>query len=636
MEQPQRISHNLVQGSPEWDQFRLEHDGASEAAAALATKGSKTTRDELLRLKKTGIAKDFSDFVRRKFEDGHEAEAAARPIVEEIIGEPLYPQTYSYGRLSASCDGLTASDQIAFEHKIWNARKAEIVAAGEVPEEDADQCQQVMHVTGAEKLIYVVSDGTRENMVYVWVQPDPERVKRIIAGWDLFHKDLEDYVPVEVIPAAVARPTLDLPVPVIEASGAIAVFSNLTEFGAMLDAFIKGLPEKPDSDQDFADCKAAVAKLKAAEEALDAGEARAIAQLSEIDAMRREKKLYFDLSRNTRLALEKLVDAREKAIKVEVVQEGKDKLAAHIAAINKRLRGVQMPPIAADFAAAIKGKKTIKGLRDGVAELLTAKRLEADEIAGKIQDNLQQLEAVADYAFLFNDRAAIVMKAADDLALLIKSRIQDHKAAEEARAAAERERIRAEEAARVQAEKDAEDRLIVSIWANARRIEADTVPHIDKAIARFEAAAGEFAHDPRTRVVTAISEARHEMQEKLVAAKAKAQQEEAERQRRAADEAAANIERDRAAEKLRTERGTGTVVEVPPGTTITLPSAAVTTAIDPRKVSAKPAKMSRPTDADIIMILTDYYRVHEFTVIAWLLDMDLKAASDAAAKEFAA
>jgi predicted phage-related endonuclease len=244
-QQPQRIQHDLVQGSDEWHEFRLTHDGASEAAAMLGLQTKKTTRAELMFAKHTGIAKEFSQYVQEKILDGgHEAEALARPIIEEIIGESLYAVTYSYGRLSASCDGLTASDQIAMEHKRWNKELAASIAAGILPDEYMPQCQQVMYVTGAEKLLFVCSDGTRENMVWMWVYPDQVWVDRIIAGWNQFHEELKTYTPPEVIPAAVARPTLDLPVPLIEASGAIAIQSNLTEFGRMLNAFIENIPEE--------------------------------------------------------------------------------------------------------------------------------------------------------------------------------------------------------------------------------------------------------------------------------------------------------------------------------------------------------------------------------------------------------
>ncbi len=46
-------------------------------------------------------------------------------------------------------------------------------------------------------------------------------------------------------------------------------------------------------------------------------------------------------------------------------------------------------------------------------------------------------------------------------------------------------------------------------------------------------------------------------------------------------------------------------------------------------------KPSRPTDDQIIDALSLHYRVHESKVIEWLMDMDLNAASDRMAKEFA-
>jgi hypothetical protein len=51
-------------------------------------------------------------------------------------------------------------DRRAFEHKQWNEELAASVRAGIVPDEHLPQCQQVLLVTGAEELIFVVSDGT--------------------------------------------------------------------------------------------------------------------------------------------------------------------------------------------------------------------------------------------------------------------------------------------------------------------------------------------------------------------------------------------------------------------------------------------------------------------------------------------
>ena len=72
----ERIVHQLVQGTPEWDQYRLTHFGASEIAAVLGL-SKKTTRTELLRIKATGLPKEFSEWLQRNVLDkGHEILAA--------------------------------------------------------------------------------------------------------------------------------------------------------------------------------------------------------------------------------------------------------------------------------------------------------------------------------------------------------------------------------------------------------------------------------------------------------------------------------------------------------------------------------------------------------------------------------
>ena len=58
-----RQRHDLIPNSPEHHAFRATHTGASEAAAMLGL-SKHTTRDELLWMKKTGAAKEFSEWVR--------------------------------------------------------------------------------------------------------------------------------------------------------------------------------------------------------------------------------------------------------------------------------------------------------------------------------------------------------------------------------------------------------------------------------------------------------------------------------------------------------------------------------------------------------------------------------------------
>ena len=453
----ERIVHDLTQGSDEWHRFRLEHHGASEAAAMLGL-SKNTTRSELLRVKHSGIPKEFSDFVQTHILDyGHEVEALARPRVEELIGEELYPATYSYGKLSASSDGLNMAVTIGMEHKQWNAELAAAVERGELPEEHQPQCQQTMHVTGAEKIIFTVSDGTPDNFVHMEVFPDEAWVKRIVAGWKQFDEDLLNYKPPEFIPAAVATPSMALPALSIQVEGQISLIDNLAVFGDGLKTFIARIPEKPSTDQEFADCKAACKTLQEAQDKLDAAEAHALGQIASFDEMKRTKALYFNLARDTRLALEKLVTAREKSIKEEIVQKGKTAFADHIAALNKRLGKSYMPVIPSDFAGVIKSKRTITSLQDAVDTELARAKIAANEIADRIQINLTTLrEEASDFKFLFADTETIVLKPNDDLATLVKLRISEHKAAEEKKAEEQREKIRQEELAKIEAANKAE------------------------------------------------------------------------------------------------------------------------------------------------------------------------------------
>ena len=141
----------LTQGTPEWHAYRLFHFGASEAAAMLGLSRYKT-RSQLLDEKSTGIVPEYDAGTLARFAEGHRTEEAARPIVEDIIGQDLYPVTCSDGDLSASCDGLTFDPDlplIAFEHKLANESLAAAILRQELPEDHMAQSQQILLVTGA-------------------------------------------------------------------------------------------------------------------------------------------------------------------------------------------------------------------------------------------------------------------------------------------------------------------------------------------------------------------------------------------------------------------------------------------------------------------------------------------------------
>jgi putative phage-type endonuclease len=464
------ITHELIQGSPEWLAYRANHFNASDAPAMMGESIYKT-RTRLMHEMHTGISAEIDDATQSLFNDGHRFEASARPLAEKLIGDDLYPVTGSNGKFSASFDGLTMDDSTAFEHKSLNDELHTLMVDGfdgaDLPLMYRIQMEQQCLVSGADRVLFMASKWSGDELVeerHCWYNSNGFLRAEIIAGWEQFEKDLAEYTPVEVIAPVVATPTKDLPALSIQVNGSISLISNLDRFGVMLNEFIKGINQKPNDDQGFADADAACKTLQKAQDALEAAEANALTQTSSIDDMRRTVKLYTDTARVTRLALEKVVKARKESIRVEIVTEGKLKFADHIAALNMRLGKPYMPVVAADFGGVIKSLRTIASVRNAVDTELARVKIESNAIADKIDINLKCLhEQVKDHAFLFADTGVIVMKENADLILLVKSRIDDHTKAEAEKADALRAQTQKEEevkatAKAAKAAKDAQDK----------------------------------------------------------------------------------------------------------------------------------------------------------------------------------
>jgi predicted phage-related endonuclease len=451
-----------TQGDETWHAARAKHYCASDAAAMLGFSKYKS-RNELLRQFATGIEADNSG-KQWLFSKGHEAESAALPLVESQLQESLFPVVGTLEvdglPLLASFDGINIETTLVWECKLWSAEIEAMIRADEVADTHWPQLEQQLLVSGAERVLFTGCDGEKING-QLWYVSNPERRARLIAGWKQFREDLANYTPPEIIPAAIATPTMDLPAIAITVSGALNIQSNFSTWGIELNAFIARIPEKPSTDQEFADCKAAVAALKKAEKQLDAEEERVLSQVQSIDAMKREKKLLRDLSSTTRLALEKLVEKQEVIVKTGIMQAGKDALAAHIETLNKRLATVQMPPIIADFVTAIKGKRNLESMRGAVDDLVAEKKIESNALADRMQININALDTHKEYQFLFPDIQQIIIKANCDFMDTVNARIAAHKeaereraeaqrVAEEKRLEAERQKIRAEETQRAE------------------------------------------------------------------------------------------------------------------------------------------------------------------------------------------
>ncbi len=454
--------HELVQGSPEWHAHRLQHFNASDAPAMLSCSPYKT-RSELLRELATGIAPEVDEATQRRFDDGHRYEALARPLGEDIIGEDLYPVVGSVGKLSASFDGLTMAEDIAFEHKSLNADLRACMPAGDefepdLPKHYRAQMEQQLLVSGAQRVLFMATKWTPSGEIvekrHCWYSSDPALRVEIIAGWAQFEADLVAYVPAaaSALEKVVAEPVEALPAPMVQVSGQLVLNDNFRVFEQRLRHFLEHkLIREPKSDQDFADLDLQIKAMKQAREALKAAETQMLAQVQPVDQAKKTKDMLDSLLQQNCSMAERLLKDEKERRREQIVAVGVKGLADHIAALNLRLGKAYMPAIPADFSGCIRGLKSLASMEDKVATLLANSKIEANAIADRIDANLKHLrEAAADFKQLFPDTGVIVLKQPDDLQALVAARIGEHRAAEERRLEAERTRIRAEEEARAQ------------------------------------------------------------------------------------------------------------------------------------------------------------------------------------------
>lgn len=436
--------HNLTQGSADWHQFRLEHNGASEAAAMLGI-SKLVTRTELLHMKHTCTAKEFSDWVQINILDyGHEVEALARPLAEELVETELYPVTCSDGMLSASLDGLTMAEDIAFEHKQWNEALAASVAADILPDEYQPQCQQIMMVTGADKVLFVVSDGTRDKFESMVVLPDAAWQDRIRAGWAQFAADLAVYEPKNFTPKPAAEPIMQLPALAVQIRGEVTL-SNLPVFKAKAEAFIASIKTQLVTDEDFANAEATIKFCDQAEKGIEQAKNAAIAQTATIDELMRTVDHISAQLREKRLLLEKLVVSQKKLLKDAIMVKAQGAFTEHVTALEAEIAPIRLSFQTRDFAGVMKNKRTLASLHNAVGTELAAGKITVDALAKAVRGRLTWYnEAAKEHTFLFADLQTIIQKADDDFKLVVNSRIDAHKAKVAAEAEAERVRMQEE------------------------------------------------------------------------------------------------------------------------------------------------------------------------------------------------
>ncbi len=429
--------HNVAQGSAEWLALRAQHFTASEAPAMMGA-SKYQSRTDLLAAKKTGITPEVTPSQQFIFDKGHATEALARPLTEALIGEELYPIVATEGNLLASMDGATMLGETLFEHKLWNESVVAQVKAGDLAPHYYWQLEQQLLVSGAERVIFVCSDGTPENFVHMEYRPVAGRAAQLIEGWKQFEADLANFEMADAPSIVVGKAPDELPALRIELTGMVTA-SNLKVFEDSALAVIDSVKTTLSTDQDFANAKKAVKWCGDVEEAVAVAKKQALSQTQSIDELFSSLNRISAHARETRLKVDKLVKAQELLVKTNIKQKAELALADHITAINKTLGQVTLPHVVSDFAGAMKNKRTIASLQDAVDTELARAKIDVSQAADSIRLNLTSLaELAVDHAFLFSDAQQLVTKANDDLVTLIKFRIAEHQKDEQAKADAKR------------------------------------------------------------------------------------------------------------------------------------------------------------------------------------------------------
>lgn len=454
---------NVQQGTAAWLAARAAADGTASEYPAAAGKSKYQSRTELLQQRKTGLAKEVDAHTQKLFDRGHATEALARPMAEAVIGDELSPITVTLEidglTLLASVDGITFDDETAFEHKLWNESLADQVRAEQLDEHYTCQLDQILLVTGAKRVLFMVSDGTKENCVWMWYYADDAKFAFLLITWKQFRADLATFVPLEHKERIKADAVEAMPAPSIVVKGEL-VACNMVELSPVFDKFLAETKTKLKTDEDFAQGEANAKTAREAAKTLKLTAKAVIDQIAPVSQVVATIDAYVLKFDALGLKLEKAVKEQKASIKTNAVLAAQQDWQKHIADLELEIKPTRMSITMPDFAEASKGVKTIAGLHSKINDALAAGKAEANTQAQDLRAKLAWCkESAKDYGFLFMDMQQIIFKPMDDFQLLVTTRVKEHKEAEQARTKAEAERIAAEqiEAQRQEDERKAQE-----------------------------------------------------------------------------------------------------------------------------------------------------------------------------------
>lgn len=454
---------NLVQGSDEWLEARLNYLCASEAPVVMG-ESKFMSRTQLLDLKKGWQKNPDSAFKKRLFEKGHIHEDQARVHTELEMLED-YPPLVGLLKVDgldvemlASFDGLENAEPgaLIWEHKDWNLTLAENVRNSVLEPLYYWQLEHQCIVNNSDKVLFTCSDGTTDNRVSMVYESVPERREQLIKGWTLFIEDLDKHELEAKKEKVVAVKQESFPVIECRVEGS-EVISNLGSYIPLIEQLSEEqMNLSLETDQDFANKDAFNKRVKNGRAELKEKAADILAKFDSLKVFNDHVATADGILQKLQAHGEKQVKQAKEVKKQSIINDATKELNDHLKWLSEGINNVQVPVRELDFTAIMKGKRSYEKMGEAVKSELANIKLEANDIAGTIRENLDSLAELAkDYKFLFNDHQDLITKDNGDLVNLIKMRISEHKQAEEERKRLEREQIEREAQEKAQREAEA-------------------------------------------------------------------------------------------------------------------------------------------------------------------------------------
>lgn len=463
---------DLIQGSDEWLEARLNFLCASEASAVM-DESKFMSRNQLLDLKKGWISNPNSSFKEMLFQKGHEHEAMARPIFELEEFEDFPPVVLSFMvsidldhmKFLSSFDGLGEDTGVVWEHKDWNLTLSENIRNGVLEPQNYWQLEHQMLVAGVKEATITCSDGTADNWVSMVYKSVPKRRKNLILASKQFLIDLDNHELEAKVETFETEREISLPCITYNVVGT-EITSNIADcLPAFKDQATFEMSRVLESDEDFVEkdkMNKAVIKARSAlkEQRIKAKEQ--FFSFSQFDDVAEQiDKILLKMQSHG----EKQVIQAKAAKKLKIKNTAKGLVVDFNESVNKEIYPIRIDSIykygMPDFDIAMKNKRTIESLQNAVDSLIAEFKVDVNEIKNLVLVNLKSLrELASEYEFLFMDTTDLVKKDNESLIAIIKNRISEHKEAEQIKLDLQREEIRKEEELKANKKAEAEKQAI--------------------------------------------------------------------------------------------------------------------------------------------------------------------------------